>query len=402
MFKKFFLDFLYSQYNRVFAGQKNYHDRIKKNYSLQYIKLTNTLLAKDLEKQSTSHGGFLSFADYLTTEQYGMHGYHSHASHHGETGIHFRWPKALASLLAQHAIKDIIEFGPGDGSLAATTMREAHKLHLFPSWTGIEINSQLQEKIRKRFKKEKVKNSFQVVPSLKQVPFQNQKLVIFPYSLDSLAPEILINTTASIAFPNKLIGVTVQNSMLKEIPLDQLSQLSLAKGKVYTTEGLSFDFSSWKLYPGQRIYAPIQAFSTLYSITKKVPKGSIIVIIDEFRPPPQPQERDHFGLLRDLHLFKRDAFDLEKAYKTAGDNLWYHPFYFVDYYSFLNQLGFNQIIFDKEQKLARILAGDSWTTKNRFYLTYALITDSKKKDPPKHFTIPFPSQGDNIPKPDHP
>lgn len=380
--QKFLLSYAQHQLRRLVGGRKHYEKWKEKNYSLKQVPIKNKTLAKELELACKKAGGHLTFGEYLAIDQFGANGYHATHAEYGRTLVHKNWAKALAILCKQKGYKKIVEFGPGEGLLAIETVKAANQLGIDLIWSGIEVNNNLQKAIREHFRKEQLQNHLDMLAdSIHDVSFGKKCLALFPYSLDSVPPEIVINTRQEKSSPNALIGITVQNGILSEIVLPsavlKAKGISLENGIYTDPSGISFDLNSWKLYNRQRAYLPLHAFSILARCAKKMSSDSLLIVIDEFRNAPFSWETGHLCLPRDLHTYTRDCEDLEKLYKQAGSSLFYYPIYFHTFLKFLHSLGFTTLEYDIEQKLAKDLSGEKWRHVKSYFFTYAFLASQK-------------------------
>lgn len=375
----------------------NWSTRNKNTSILKTARIQNQQLALELENACTKNGGFLTYAQYLQIEQFGKNGYHSTHKKYGMTEVHKRWPKALTKLCMTNKLEEIIEFGPGEGQLALQTLLE-HNKHQTKNivWTGVEIDTKLQSIIRKKFKINSVEKQLKkLVSSVNGIDFSKKALIIFPYVLDSIAPEIFVNTTPRKTFPNAIIGITVKNSVLQEIMLtpEQLKTKGLAlQNGIVTTSGHRFDLKTWTLFKGQRAYIPISAFALFATVAQKAKEGSVFLIIDEFRQSPLPWESGHLCLPKKLYTRDRESKNIEKHYKTAGENLFYYPTYSHTFFNFLSQLGFTTIQDEVEQKLANQIIGKRFFSLVSSYFTYAFVAQNKKTQLRKDIPLIFPQQ----------
>ena len=392
--KKYILDYFNYKFTSLFGGIKNYEDWRAKNYALKKVEIRNKELALEMENDCAKNGGFLTYAEFLQIDQFGAWGYHSKHKDHGITDTHSRWGKAIATLLKEQGIHHVIEFGPGAGHLAIELLKEARKKGLEIKWSGIEIDQGLQAEIRRRFEKNGFeKNLQELVLSLKNIKIKEKSLVVFSYSLDSVPPQVFLNTGKQKKYPDSILGIKVKNGILEEVVLDNTI---LGKKGIYFEDGIysedngtKFDMTSCKLFPYQRAYIPTAAFSTLKAFTDRF-LNSFFVIIDEFRGPTFSWSREHLCLPRDLHKYKRELADLEKAYRLAGENLLYYPTYFLTLYKFIHNLGFRSIKYEIEQKMAKDLAGDRWVSLKGQFLTYSFLAWDKNNKSKEIIPLEFP------------
>lgn len=364
----------------LLAGRKNYNDWKKQNYSLRKVTLNNKKLALELE-EACRKDGFLTFAEFAQIEQFGENGYHNHHFFHGMTTTYAEWGKTLTLVCNEQDISNVVEFGCGDAKLALSLLKTARKQDVNLSWNGIEINPKLQEKVLKKFEKEGFsKNNISIRSNVTNMKIQRKSLAPFSYSLDSVPPQILLNTTQPGNFPNSLIGIQVKNCILTEIILDNTllakKHLSLKNGIYRNEKGQEFNLRSWKLHPYQRAFIPLNAFSVLKTISDKLPSQSVIAIIDEVQPPPPIWETNHLAVPKNLNISK-DCKNLETFYKQAGERLLYYTTYLETITSMLSQLGFSQVEYDIEARLAKKLRKEKWEEKPGLYFIYGIVTGPK-------------------------
>lgn len=380
---KYLIDYFQFRLSLIVGGRKNYEAWRAKNYSLKQAKLKNEKLAEEMERECQKNAGFLTYAEFLHLDQFGANGYHATFRDHGITFTHKHWGKALAVLCKKDGISHVLEFGPGAGDLAFEILKESQKIDHAINWSGVELNQDLQKEIKLRFLKTGFKDRLtELVSDITQLKTRKKSIIIFSYSLDSIPPQIFVNTKNVKIPPNALIGVTLSNGILREIVMEpnELAKkgATFENGVFKKGNGISFDLSSWRLHPGQRAYVPIEALSTLADFADKFPT-SAFVIIDEFRSPPYFWETGHLGIPKDLHRFRRDIEDLERGYKEAGENLLYYPIYFITFYKFLHALGFRSIKYDIEQRMAKEMSQDNWRSLKGLFSTYAFIARDKKR-----------------------
>ncbi|MBI2033030.1 MAG: hypothetical protein HYT10_01020 [Candidatus Levybacteria bacterium] len=388
-------NYLEYKLSTLFAGKKYYEDWKIKNYHLRKAVIKNKLLAKELETACQKNGGILTYNEFIAIDQFGKNGYHATHGYHGITGSHKHWAQAVFKLAQKKGYSYIVEVGSADGSLAIDSITQALKSDYPLFWTCVEINASLQKETIKRFKQKNL------TPYLKQtttiidnVRFSKPCIGIFSYTLDSIAPEILWNSKKGQHTPDTILGITVKNGLLEEIILTkkQLSEkgISLTNGIYTDSKGIQFDIRSWNLYKGQRAYLSLPAFSLLASFIRKIPLGSMLLIIDEFRPPPAPWHTNHFLFPKDLLMYKRECENIEKTYEYAGEQLFYFPSYLTTTEKLIQSLGCNVEQTDTEQKLAHDLSGRRWLKRPKMYFTYALLTSAKKTASRKLLPVEFP------------
>jgi len=335
-------------------------------YSLVSTKIKNKKLADELEK-ACEKDGFLLYSEYLQIAQYGKNGYHSTHTYHGRTDTYTRWPESVVRLCEKEQLHHIIEFGCGDGTLGLETMKYARSRNYPLHWTGIDMNQEELEKAKRMFEKEHIHPDIYRLAT-EFLPLHSQlstSLVLFSYSLDSIPPEIFINTNTQNrkTMPNALIGITVKEGLLSEIILTEklLKQknISFRQGIYSDRSGLRFDLTSWQLYLYQRAYIPIHSFAVLSEYAREIPKNSLFVILDEFQPPLFGNNANHLCLPKDLdkYTYNREAKNLKKTYQNSGNDLFYYSSYLQTYMSVLKSLGFTDIKYEEERLYAEILSG---------------------------------------------
>jgi phospholipid N-methyltransferase len=358
---KYLRGFVRFHLEHLIAGGKGESARIKEYYSLKTVALKNKKLAAELEKACQKKNGVLTFAEYLAIDQFGINGYHSNNKYHGEQETYKRWAEALAKFSIDNKILNIIDFGPGDGSLGIHTLKYGKSIEKNLTWSGIEINESLKTAIKKNFKKEKFTSQLQYLTStIDELPINQKSAIVFSYSLDNLPPEMLINTTKSRSFPNAILGVTISKNMLKETILtnEQLRKkgISLKNGIFTDNKKQVFDLTAWKISPFQRACIPLSAVTILTSLTKLLSKGSVVLIIDEFNLNPYYAHSKHLNIPKDLTAYYRYFENLKDLYENSGSNLLYFPTYANCYLRVLNSLGYSNINIGFENEMANRLA----------------------------------------------
>ena len=340
-------DFFKFLSSRILIPSRSISDWEAKNFSLQKVKLPNSKLSKDLEKLCREKGGVLTFGEFISEEMFGKNGFYNTHGEFGKTPVDSLWPKAIVNFCKENNLDSIVEVGSGDGALAKETLKMARKMKLNLKWMGIEINEVLLKKLQKnKFQNFFAANSVQKLESQKS-------LTIFPYSLDSMPSEMIIN--------NAILGIKIKDGILEEVLLSEkdLKQRDIRfKNNIFKAKNYVFDFSTWQLHKNQRAYLPISGFLEIINYVKKMDKNSKILIIDEMKPAPKFIGNYHLGTPRILNSMLRDYENLELAYKNTGDNLWYFPMYIKPLMEFLKQLGFTDIASDGEVKTATLLKGE--------------------------------------------
>ena len=106
---------------RISRGNDWYHTYKKEIKLASGIRIKNKLLYQELEQECRRLGGILTYAEYLTIDQFGKNGYYSTSKHHGKTDVEKRWDGALSNYCKQQNYDTIIEFGCGTGELGVAT-----------------------------------------------------------------------------------------------------------------------------------------------------------------------------------------------------------------------------------------------------------------------------------------
>lgn len=306
---KYLSSFFSYKLRSLFAGT-----RIPKNHALRKqlinnIRIKNKNLAKELEIECRKKG-YLTFYEFMTICQFGENGYYATHKNHGLTDSYLRWPKALLSLCKIHNLQTIIEFGFGDGALGIHTLKLAKKYAYPLSWIGIEKNNSSLKKAQKLFKKEKVENYIKaLLASIKDISITKPSLLVFSYSLDSIIPDLFINTKNINSNLNTQIGIKIEKGILSECLIP------------YTLPPIPFNLS-----PFQTAFIPLDALRILKYLVKKLPKGSICVILDEFSTNSLSWENNTLNMPKDLEKFgPARNVSLTQLYKDAGKSLLYFP-----------------------------------------------------------------------------
>lgn len=384
-----YFSFLLSQV----VGGRSYNNWQEKNTTLISTSLKNKNLAKELAKASEPND-FLTYAEYLTYNQFGKYGYTARHGENGMTGVGRRWPEALLALCKQSNLHHIVEFGPGNGVLGVKTLQIAQKQNFSLFWSGVEINPLLQKIIRHNFAKEKLSDKItQIVSNIHELKMTEPCLFIFAYSLDNVAPEVFINTETTKQSPDALVGIQISESMLSEKILTnallQKKKMLIKKG-IFSANSYDWDVTPWKLSPMQRAYIPTHALTTLAEVTTKLPSNSRILLIDEFRTEELYDNTFHIGLPQSLLTYTRDLSNLEKFYKNAGKELLYFPLFLTVITSMLQQLGFSYTQDYERHMIDNLLHRKKMVLPKKTY-TYALLTSPKGKESTKTtFEVPFP------------
>ena len=379
----------YLQYfsSKLFTKSYNYNEWREQNFKLQKIKLPNTKLAKELAKICREKGGVLTFGEFITVEMFGKNGYYNTHKDFGKTTVAKVWPKAIINLCKKYSLISVVEVGSGDGSLGKETLRAAAKEKFNLNWTGIEIN----ESLWKGIKKNKLKNFF-LSRSIQELKPQ-KSLTIFPYCLDSMPSEVIINYNPKKGFATTLLGIKIENRILEEVLLSEndLKRKGITfQNGILKTRNYSFDFSSWILYPNQRAYIPIEGFLAILDCIQKMKKSSSLLVIDEVKAPPFSSQNYHLGTPRILNSPIRDYEILTDAYKNVGNSLWYFPMYLKPLLEFLKEVGFNDVEFDIEERMASNITGERWN-KPGYHLCVSVLTNLNNISLKNNFHITSPS-----------
>src|SRR5258708_36665998 len=109
MLKKF-----YTNISRMKEWYTTYRKEIK---LISACMVKNKLLYQELEQACNRQGGILTYAEYLTIDQFGKHGYYATSTQHGKTDVDKRWGQTLALYCHNFGHDTLIEFGCGMGEL---------------------------------------------------------------------------------------------------------------------------------------------------------------------------------------------------------------------------------------------------------------------------------------------
>lgn len=368
-----------------FSIAKDWYHTYRKTISLSSkIKIKNKQLAKELEEACHKRQGVLTYAEYLHITQFGTHGFYANTTVHGKTDVEKRWGTALASYCQKQGYDTIVEFGCGTGELGVATVKAyKHLTNKFLSWTGIEIDTKIHEKIFENFQRQQLNNAIEsITASLEKIQTKQNSLFVFPYSLDSIPPHIFLNTEETPLYPNAILGITVENAMLSEeiIPpaLLQKKGITLERG-VFTQNGYAFDLATWKLRRGQRAYIAPDVFRIIDTCAKKMKQNSGIVIIDEFMNEPWSFNFGNLGTPKSLYEKNLSCHERDRYYRQSGKHNCYYPQYVYSLYSFLHAVGFTAISYEVEQKKAAELEGKRWMPLKENYHTLAFIATGLSK-----------------------
>lgn len=384
----------FKQLTDYFYSGQNYYFTLTKKIHLTQTKIKNTKLAQELEAACEKEGGILTYSQYRAIEQFGKNGYYNNANadKQGMTNTHIRWGDGLAKLCQKYNCDTIIEFGCGTGELAVATVKSYKKqTNKKITWIGIEINETLYPKIKQKFTQEKIQESFGgIYQTLDPIKQKEKTLVVFPYSLDNLPPEIFLNTTNQKSFPNALLGIKVQNGILQESVIQetqlQRKKIEIKNGFFKNQNNQVWDLRTWQLYKGQRAYIPIETCSLLAKYTE-IAKQPTLLIIDEFRPPPWNFERNTLGIPKSLYEKSQQCQNIKKYYQDSGEHNFYYPLYLNPISKLLNTLGFQSIKIDIEQKTTAELMQKKWFPIKQRYFTYAII--ASKRNAQNHTILPI-------------
>jgi phospholipid N-methyltransferase len=363
----------------LFAG-RSYSQWQQRHYGLQRVKLNNVPLAKEVADAAQQANGILTFAEYLAIDQFGEHGYHARHQKHGfQDDLHAAWAEKLVDVCLKEHITHVVDVGCGDGNLGIKLLQAAKKANVPLTWTGIEVNERLHPSIRSAFKEAKLeKQLVQIETTVDKCLSQNNTLLIFAFSLDSVPPEAFVNEGTEQTYPNTLIGVQVENGYLQEVYLteEQLRQKGrkLLDGVYIDALGKQFDLRSWRLHPQQRLYLSVSAFSLLGDCIARFP-NSFVLLIDEFYLKQPTDASKHIFGPKSLLTFNRDYAESVSIYTEAGENLYYYPTFLSVMLSFLQARGFHQIAYNYDYQIQKIYP-EELAGKECFCLT---IFASRKK-----------------------
>lgn len=383
--------------NRLSRATDWYHTYRKEIKLTSNIPITNKLLYQELEQECKKKGGVLTYAEYLQIDQFGKYGYYATSKKHGQTDVEHRWGKALANYCQKNEYDTLIEFGCGTGELGVATAKEYKKqTNQKLNWIGVEIDVNIHKKIYNNFASHHLQECVErIVSSIEEIPSRKHVLLVFPYSLDSIPPQIFINTNSAPSYPNALLGVTLQNGMLSEvvIPQEMLAKkgYTLDKG-IFTDNHYAYKLTDWKLRKGQRAYLAPDAFMTLYSYVKKFGNQSTLIIIDELRKEPWFFNLDNFGTPKSLYEKNFVCYDNARYYCESGKHNLYYPLYKDTLLRFLHTIGFQSIEYEIEQKKAAQLRGEPWLSMRKNYATFAFAATNFVERNPAILSIPFSPQ----------
>lgn len=345
------------------------------------IKIRNKLLAEELEQECRKKHGILTYSEYLDIEQFGEHGYYATSKTHGKTDIDRRWGDALANYCRQFGYDTIIEFGCGTGELGVATAKAyKRKYNTNIKWIGVEIDTRIHTKIRDLFKKHGMQNSIEkLVASIDEIPQQENALILFPYSLDNIPPQVFLNTTSATSFPNALLGITVKDGLLSEsiIPPDVLQKKKIKLENGFFIQNRNrYKLTDWKLRKAQRAYISIDVYANIYTYAKKFGKKTTIIVVDECKDEPWFFDLRNIGIPKSLYERNFLCNDRKRYYREGGKHNLYYPQYKSSLLYFLNSLGFQSIDYDVEQKKSAQLAKKRWFPTREHYSTLAFIASN--------------------------
>ena len=384
-------------YSRISRGKEWYHTYRKEINLASNITVKNKQLYEELEQAAKQQDGVLTYAEYLQIDQFGKNGYYVTSKKHGKTDIENRWGDAIVNYCKKFNLETIIEFGCGTGELGVATAKAYKKLTKKKlMWIGVEIDTKIHTKIFDNFKSQQMQDSVkQLVTTLDEVPKQQNALIIFPYSLDNMPPQVFVNTNSVASYPDSLLGITLANGKLSEviIPQEMMRRkgLKLENG-LFTQDIYTCKLSSWKLRKGQRAYIPIDSYITVNNYTKKFGNETTMLIIDEFRKEPWFFNIENLGTPKSLYEHNLICNDRTRYYRESGRHNLYYPLYRDSVLHFLNAIGFQSITYDIEQKKAAELRGKPWLSVRKKYATLAFIARNLVDKKTDILPIPFTPQ----------
>src|SRR5258708_27908017 len=145
------------------------------------------------------------------------------------------------------------------GELGITTVKAYKQLTKKQlNWIGVEIDTQIHGKIIDNFTAQNIQDSIKkIATTLNELPSKDNALIVFPYSLDNIPPQVFLNTQPGISYPNAMLGIKVAKGALTEviIPPEILAKkrIKLENG-IFTHANDTCKLTSWKLRTGQRAY----------------------------------------------------------------------------------------------------------------------------------------------------
>jgi hypothetical protein len=384
-------------YSRFSLGKDWYYTYKKEIKLASNIKIQNKLLYQGLEQECKKRDGVLTYAEYLTIDQFGKNGYYSTSKHHGKTDVEKRWDGALANYCKQQNYDTIIEFGCGTGELGVATAK-AYKQLLKKKlkWIGVEIDESIHARILKNFESQNMQDSVEkIVATLDEIPNQQRALSLFPYSLDNIPPQVFLNTTSATSYPDALLGITVKNGAISEIviPSEILQKKGIQlKNGFFTQNNRTCDLTAWKLRKGRRAYISTDAYITMHNFAKKFGNKTTFIIIDEFRKEPWFFNLENLGIPKSLHEHNLTCTDITRYYRESGKHNLYYPLYKDGLVQFLNMLGFRSVEYEVEQKKANQLRNKPWFPLGKNYRTFAFFAKDFVDKKNERLVIPFSAQ----------
>lgn len=383
MFKKFF--------TRLATTQDFIHSYRKEIKLETDNKIKNKKLYEDLKKACDSNYGVLTYAEYLHIDQFSKNGFYATNKKHGKTDIEKRWGLALSNYCQIQGFTTVIEFGCGTGELGIATVKAYKKsTNKNLSWIGVELDSSIHTKIFDNFAAQNLTGSVEkIVTSLDALQaYKNDSvLLVFPYSLDNIPPQIFISTRCETTCADSLIGIRVHDGMVSEeiIPPDIVQKKGILFKNGYFKQGAkSYNISNWKLRRGQRAYISIEAFTTLYEYTLAFSDSSHCIIIDELRKEPWFFNIGTLGIPKSLYEKNLICSDRPRYYKESGKHNLYYPLYINTVLQFLHTIGYRYVDIEIEQKKASELNKKHWYTLRENYSTFAITAKNfnpNKKNP---------------------
>lgn len=377
---------------------KDYYDIYRKTFTLaKDVVVQNKRLYQELENACQKNGGVLTYAEYLSVDQFGKNGYYSDNNDHGKTDVDERWGSALAHYCQKFGFERIIEIGCGKGELGIATVEEYYKLTKRQlHWSGVEIDKALHKKIRDNFTEHNlIKNIGNITQSIDELPKIENVLIVFPYALDNIPPQQFVNTHSQTTTPNSMIGLKAANGRLSETLLteSELEKKGMTfKEGLFTQNKTTFDLSQWKLRKGQRAYIAPDVYRIVTDYVKKFGKNSSLIVIDEFRKEPWSYTLENLGIPKSLTEKNLLCRDRVRYYRESGKNNLYYPLYQDTLWKFLSLTGFQSVYYDIEQKIASDFSGKRWIPLYKSYATYAYIATTLVPKKPNPIKIPFTPQ----------
>ncbi len=382
--------------NSLFRGKDWYNTYRKELKLATNIPINNKHLAQELEQESNRQDGILTYAEYLTISQFGKNGYYATSTLHGKTDVEKRWGGALAIYCQQFGQETIIEFGCGTGELGVASAKAYKQLtNKQLKWIGVEIDTKIHKRISKNFITQNMQGSVEkIAATIDELPTKDNALIIFPYSLDNIPPQVFVNTRTVASYPNALLGITVKDGTLSEmiIPPDRLLKkgIKLENG-FFTNNNVTCKLTSWKLRKGQRAYIPMDSYETVYHYAKKFEKATMI-IIDEYRKEPWFFNLENLGSPRSLYEKNLVTNERTRYYRESGEHNLYYPLYKDSLLKFLHAVGFRSIECEIEQKKAAELRRKPWFPLAKNYTTYAFFAKDFIEKKTDILSIPFSLQ----------